>query len=318
MSLQPYKKSAHLASAGFTLIEVLVVCFVIGLLIALLLPSVQSARESARRLQCTANLKQIGIAIQGYTSLHNVLPRGAKSYSLFSSILPDLDQPQLFNSINFSLDRPMPDARCANSTVAASTISVLVCPSDSVTSRRGGGSSYGGNRGVGFTQFEVMNNGPFAVALGVPIVGPQNVTDGMSRTAAVAEFLGGVYQSRDPLQAVFKIRDQIVGDDVFYQFLRLCETVDVTSAELGDEKGREWIGHELGQTLYNHAMRPNGYTCTSVFGTRSGAWTAGSQHGVGANVLYLDGHVEMTHEEITLQIWRALGTMNKQEVIGDF
>ena len=99
---------------GFTLIELLVVIAIIGVLIALLLPAVQAAREAARRAQCTNNLKQIGLALHNYHSVNGTFPLGSikaqqnlgsyASYrwSVHAQILPNLEQTALYNAINFN------------------------------------------------------------------------------------------------------------------------------------------------------------------------------------------------------------------------
>ena len=136
--------------SGFTLIELLVVISIIGVLIALLLPAVQSARESSRRTQCVNNLKQLGLAVQSYVTtsnvlpsqtLDNVIPTGGTGGKLqwFTSwtacILPNMEQQPLYNAINFGM--PMLEWTApiygANTTVGLTSISTLLCPSESLT-----------------------------------------------------------------------------------------------------------------------------------------------------------------------------------------
>jgi prepilin-type N-terminal cleavage/methylation domain-containing protein/prepilin-type processing-associated H-X9-DG protein len=134
---------------GFTLIELLVVIAIIAVLIALLLPAVQSAREAARRAQCTNNLKQIGLAIHNYHSTNDALPPSGSSHvingnnlrgpwSCKTRILPFLEQQSLFNCINFSLDPEWSNGygvdnggwEASNVTVKATRIDAFLCPSD--------------------------------------------------------------------------------------------------------------------------------------------------------------------------------------------
>jgi prepilin-type N-terminal cleavage/methylation domain-containing protein/prepilin-type processing-associated H-X9-DG protein len=102
-----YKRTLTLRRSktnGFTLVELLVVIAIIGILVALLLPAVQSAREAARRLQCGNNLKQLGLALQTYHQTHGVFPVGARTDNELSwhvAILPHIEQTALFNRFDF-------------------------------------------------------------------------------------------------------------------------------------------------------------------------------------------------------------------------
>src|SRR5262245_17785068 len=144
---------SHGFRSGFTLIELLVVIAIIGVLIALLLPAVQQAREAARRSQCKNNLKQITLALHnymsansGFTALH--MHRGAADYSggqsglsgnfsWYCGLLPHMDQSQVFDRINFEYsggyypgigDGP-------NATVHRMKIGNFICPDESMENR---------------------------------------------------------------------------------------------------------------------------------------------------------------------------------------
>jgi prepilin-type N-terminal cleavage/methylation domain-containing protein len=139
---------------GFTLIELVVVIAIIAVLIALLLPAVQSAREAAGRAQCVNNVKQLGLAIHNYESIFGSLPigrvwtpltgiplpgffEGVQNTNWFTQILPQIEQQPLYNSFNFSIGPEgiydatgMPSGFSINSTVFGSKVASMKCPSD--------------------------------------------------------------------------------------------------------------------------------------------------------------------------------------------
>jgi prepilin-type N-terminal cleavage/methylation domain-containing protein/prepilin-type processing-associated H-X9-DG protein len=124
--------------SGFTLIELLVVITIIAVLIGLLLPAVQAAREAARRSQCTNNLKQLALAAQNYHDVSGTFPGGGytvlnydiagdePNFSAFVRMLPQFEQQNIFNGVNFNYNWRHP----TNITIAGVGLNVLWCPSD--------------------------------------------------------------------------------------------------------------------------------------------------------------------------------------------
>jgi prepilin-type N-terminal cleavage/methylation domain-containing protein/prepilin-type processing-associated H-X9-DG protein len=124
---------------GFTLIELLVVIAIIAVLIALLLPAVQSAREAARRIQCTNNLKQLALATANYHDVNGSFPGGsfsplskpatwhfAQNFSCFVRMLPFTEQSPIYNAVNFNNNY----GSYTNVTIAGVRLQMLTCPSD--------------------------------------------------------------------------------------------------------------------------------------------------------------------------------------------
>jgi prepilin-type N-terminal cleavage/methylation domain-containing protein/prepilin-type processing-associated H-X9-DG protein len=160
---------------AFTLVELLVVIAIIGVLVALLLPAVQAAREAARRSSCQNNIKQCGLALLTYHDAHGAFPAGAKlppgtggmnaphlgtlhQPNWIISVLPQMEQAALYNA--FELANPISDP--INREFRGTTLETLLCPSDAFnrTSKFAGRNAaegdnwargnYGGNAGLGY------------------------------------------------------------------------------------------------------------------------------------------------------------------------
>jgi prepilin-type N-terminal cleavage/methylation domain-containing protein/prepilin-type processing-associated H-X9-DG protein len=215
---------------GFTLIELLVVIAIIAVLIALLLPAVQSAREAARRIQCTNNLKQIGLAMHNYHTALGAFPMGSSiapqlnspglaqsiwsAWSAQALMLGYLEQSPLYNACNFSwavLDGSnfsgnanVAGASDCNQTILYTNISSFMCPSDPNVGLKQNNNSYAASYGATTTGLYNWTAGPggsftmgesAADSTGLFTIGKsygiQNATDGSSNTVAFSEALVG-------------------------------------------------------------------------------------------------------------------------------
>ncbi len=204
---------------GFTLIELLVVISIIAVLISLLLPAVQSAREAARRAQCVNNLKQMALALHNYISATGVIPPGIvnttvnlgqgppgslstwTSWSAQAMLLPYLEQSPLYNAANFNWCTYILQAGATNSTVYNTRIAGFLCPSDPLAGQQNI-NSYAGSIGTSTIQYPTDGNttGVFRVYNSLnscSSVTLASITDGTSNTIAFGEGLVGDFTKND-------------------------------------------------------------------------------------------------------------------------
>ena len=320
--LQPKRRR----TTGLTLIEVLVVIAIIGILVALVLPAVQAAREAARRVGCVNNLKQIGLALHSYVGVDQVLPLSCcgnvGGFGHLGRLLPYLEQTPLYDSINFQVDVGLVPGR-ENSTAVYAYLAVFHCPSDSGAYRLGPAppsTSYAGNSGDGIrTPSTAKGAFAFTTSCDSSPLGPKDFTDGLSNTAVMAEWLSAG-MPKDPRRTIVRLPgDLSQPESNNAEFVASCRDLDFANLppdSFYNFKGQYWIAGGM-SSLYHHAMTINGHSCLSRALYGDDAYTAGSLHPGGANVLFMDGHVSFVKQSIDLKTWRAIGSRNGDEIVSD-
>jgi len=307
--------------SAFTLVELLVVIAIIGILVGLLLPAVQAAREAARRMQCSNNVKQLGLALQNYHSAMKHFPPGRNSNSLstHTMLLPYMEQSALSSQINQS----QAWNSVYNTAFQSVRIPSFICPSDSARSvpTTLAYNNYRFNQGTGVlwgnppTLSSDPNFGylaPNGVFFLNSKIGFRDLLDGSSNTAAISEhgvgdFNNGLSSSTD----TFWPRTNPTTAD---EAMRDCEAIDAQdlSFQRFSNIGAPWTYGYHSTTIYFHSSPPGRRSC--MFPPGRIMTTAKSSHTGGVSLGLCDGSTRFIPISIDLQVWRALGTRNEGDV----
>jgi prepilin-type N-terminal cleavage/methylation domain-containing protein/prepilin-type processing-associated H-X9-DG protein len=294
---------------GFTLIELLAVLSIVGLLCALLLPAVHAAREAARRAGCSNNLRQMGLALQGYHDARGSFPMGyvassdtdpyvtSPGWGWAAMILPHLEQAPLFASANFGL----PVERPENFTTRVAALDTYTCPADrnpglyTATDQSGAvvgvfrTNSYAACYGAGLEIDDQPSsgNGLFRRNL---VVRLSEVRDGSSSTIAVGE--RGACLVRTPWCGA--------PDGAISMFTPNSSFEGYPAGAIG--RGAELVVAHVDDVQFNApGTGPDDFY---------------SPHPLGGNFLFADGSVRFVRDTVDLAVLRALCTRDLGEVVG--
>lgn len=311
----------HGIRRGFTVVELLVAIAIVSILLAILIPAVQTARDAARRVECVSKLRQIGLATASYHETFQCFPSGNnRGWSLFTSLLPYIDAGAYRDVINF--DRPAADHVVSRENAFA--LPFLLCPADPLASAgsRSERTNYQGNYGTGLH----VNGVPSGVFESIRRtngttgnVRMKDIVDGASNTVALSEALVGG-GSKDPLRKIFQTAIQFSSSAESLRLLAACAEFRKSFGP-GDSwrKGGRWWNGNSGYTLYNHSAPPNHVSCTNGGDIATSVDTATSNHlSRGVNVVLCDSSARFISENVDLAVWRAVGTRSGGEIINGF
>ena len=318
--------SRHSPSArrGFTLIELLVVIAIIAVLVALLLPAVQQAREAARRAQCKNNLKQMGLALQTYEESCQALPpANVNNLSVHTRLLSQLDLTTVYESVDFNVSYNHANNVAAYNT----TVPFFLCPSDvDKLPQVGGRTNYYGNTGteiiyslpsttVGGTNYGMpMPNGSIVQSRAIRL---RDISDGTSNTAAFSERNKGDGSNgvTSPESDTYQPGTYPATPDAALADCNAVNVADLTKQGYSNV-GIPWLQPYHSSTMYYHVAPPNGRSCMYPPGRIM--TTASSRHAGGVHLVLCDGSTRFVSDSINLAIWRALGSRDSGETVGEY
>jgi prepilin-type N-terminal cleavage/methylation domain-containing protein len=297
---------------GLTLVEVLVVLFIIGVLVALLLPAVQYAREAARSASCKNNLKQLGLALINYESQNRVYPMAAEvnNYGPHFQLLPFLGQQAIYDQFDQkeSAAEGLPHRILSGLQIAA-----FRCPSDEGSESGATSFNYPGCASSGPQKFgwdgifshPKLPGQPFPAG---KVVRAADATDGLSNTIAFSEALMG--DSEAPTRILWRLNEDLAAPGQLDQFAWECSRVRRRHiAAVYSLRGTEWWMGGMPSSLYTHVLNPNGSSCYSGGNMQLAAASASSLHTKGVNICRADGGIEFVSEQITIDVWRNYASL---------